>query len=108
MGVFVALCGALWCLFGIVSDFEAPLWHLRRLFGKLEHVGALLVLRGSSGLQFGILGRHFGTRGRPFLCFLNTLWRGPEPFKHCRGKGLKKELKNIGLGSPAGSIFIIF
>ena len=50
----------------------------------------------------------FGTRGRPFVCFFSTLGCGPEPFKHCGGKGSKKVPKSIGLGSPAGSIFMIF
>ena len=50
------------------------------------HVAVFFVLRGTSGLQFGTPGRHFGTRRAPFLCLFNTLERGPESCKHFRGK----------------------
>ena len=72
------------------------------------HVNVFLVLRGTSGLQFGTPGRYFCTRGAPFSCLFNTLGRGPEPWKHFRGKALNKVPKNSGLGSPAGSILMIF
>ena len=71
------------------------------------HVAVFFVLRGTSGLQFGTPGRHFGTRGTPFLCLFSTLGRGPESFKHFRGKASEKVPKSIGLGSPAGSILMI-
>ena len=72
------------------------------------HVVVFFVLRGTSGHQFGTPGRHFGTRGAPSSCLFSTLGRGPESFKHFPGKASKKVPKQIGLGSPAGSISMIF
>ena len=54
------------------------------------HVGVFLVLPGTSGLQFGTPGRHFGTRGTQILCLFSTLGRIPESFEHLRGKASKK------------------
>ena len=72
------------------------------------HVSVFFVLRGTSGLQFGTPGRHFGTRGASPSCFFSTLGRGLESFERFQGTDFQKVPKSIGLGSPAGSILMIF
>ena len=71
------------------------------------HVVVFFLLRGTSGLQFGTPGPYFGKQWASFLCFFTTLGRGPESFKHLRGKASEKVQKIIELGSPEGRNFMI-
>ena len=95
-GVFVALCRALWCLFGTLGGLGAPSWHLEFLFAHTWGIGGSLL--GTSGrpwdFYFGTLGLHLGTLG-VHVGVLWALWGvALDPSGHFFGKGSKKGTQN--------------
>ena len=92
MGVFVVLCGALWCLFGtsgslgdsLVAPWVSILTHMGYRWESFGHFGETL------GLHFGTRGLHLGTLG-VHVGVLWALWGvARDPSGHFCGKGSKK------------------
>ena len=119
-----------WCLFGIVGDFEAPLWHLRRHFWNLEHMLMSLWyfggLRGSSLALLGAILAPVGVRFGVFFVLAHVdaqrvKTRGPNPNPTARAQSkrclpLSTKTQNIikilppGLPNPIlfGTFFEVF
>ena len=70
----ILIWAASWCLFSIVHDLEAPLWHPRRHFRNLEHmVVSFWYFGGPRGSSLATLGPYCATLDVHFDDFL-TLW----------------------------------
>ena len=98
MGVFVALCKALWCLFGTLGGLQAPYGSIVAPWASiLTHMGysweAFCHFGETLGLHFGTLGLPLGTLGVHVGVLWALLGVALDPSSHFCGKGLKKAPK---------------
>ena len=91
MGVFVALCGALWCLFGTSGGLGDPLWH--RGFPFLHTWGAVGSLLGTLVRPWGFISAPWGSIWVPLgsmVVSCGHFLSGPGPIVPLLWKMLKK------------------
>ena len=96
-GVFVASRMTLKPHCGTCADF----------FGIWNTCGCLFRTSVDLGAPVWLSWASFWHPPGSFFMFFITLGRGPDSFKHFRGKSSKKGAKIMGLGSPVGSILMI-
>jgi len=106
VGVFVALCRALWCPFGTLALWVALGFHFGTLGFHFDthgvQLGVFWALWGDLGTSFRHPWAPFGHPWDPCWCLVGTLGCGPGPLGPLLWKRLQKGTRN---GGQNGDIF---